>query len=218
MKKNKYFKRISAWFDMIIIDHGFLRLFYHNFHKVDKNIYRSNMPTPSRISKYKKLGIKTIINLRGGKKDGGWFLENEACQKNKIKLVNLVARSRSAPEKEMIIKTNELFQKINYPALIHCKSGADRAGIVSALYKILYCNQHPSIAKKELSIKFLHIKWAKTGILDKFVFEYEKHLNKNKGTKFLNWVNNNYDPKKLEKEFKENKLIDKFLFRVLGRE
>ena len=81
MKKNTFLKRISAWFDMIILDHGFLRLIYHNFHKVDKNIYRSNMPTPSRIKKYKKLGIKTIINLRGGKRDGGWFLENEACQK-----------------------------------------------------------------------------------------------------------------------------------------
>ena len=218
MKKNTFLKRISAWFDMIILDHGFLRLLYHNFHKVDKNIYRSNMPTPSRIKKYKKLGIKTIINLRGGKRDGGWFLENEACQKNKIKLVNLVARSRSAPEKEMIFKTNELFQKIKFPALIHCKSGADRAGIVSALYKILYCKQHPSIAKKELSIKFLHIKWAKTGILDKFIFEYEKHCNKYKRSNFLSWVKNNYDPKKLEKEFKENKLIDKLLFRVLGRE
>ena len=218
MKNNKFFKIIYSWFDMIILDHGFLRLLYHNFHKVDGNIYRSNMPTPLRIKKYKKLGIKTIINLRGGKKDGGWFLENEACKKNNIILVNLVARSRSAPEKEMIIETNKLFQKIKYPALIHCKSGADRAGIVSALYKLLYCDQHPSIAKKQLSIKFLHIKWAKTGILDKFISEYEKHYKKYKGSNFIDWVNNNYDPKKLEKEFKENKLIDKFLFRVLGRE
>ena len=102
MKKNKFFTSFYAWFDMIILDHGFLRLLYHNFHKIDKNMYRSNMPTPNRIKKYKKMGIKTIINLRGGNKDGGWLLENEACKKNNIKLVNFVARSRSAPEKEMI--------------------------------------------------------------------------------------------------------------------
>ena len=72
---------------MMIVDHGFLRLLYNNFHKIDDNMYRSNMPTPQRIKKYKKLGIKTIINLRGGKKDGGWFLEkkhvtkwNRACK------------------------------------------------------------------------------------------------------------------------------------------
>ena len=80
MKKIK-FNRLYAWFEMMVLDHGFLRLIYHNFHQVDKNLYRSNMPTPSRIKKYKELGIKTIINLRGAKKDGGWLLENEACKK-----------------------------------------------------------------------------------------------------------------------------------------
>ena len=44
-------------------------------------MYRSNMPTPLRIKNYSKLGIKTIINLRGVRRDGGWLLENEACEK-----------------------------------------------------------------------------------------------------------------------------------------
>jgi len=56
------FNRLSAWFDMLIKDHGFLRLCYNNFYKVNNNIYRSNMPTPLRIRKYSKIGIKTIIN------------------------------------------------------------------------------------------------------------------------------------------------------------
>ena len=43
------------------------------------------MPTPSRIRDYRKLGIKTIVNLRGVRKDGGWLLENEACGKYNIK-------------------------------------------------------------------------------------------------------------------------------------
>ena len=34
------FNRLSAWFDMLIKDHGFLRLCYNNFHKVNNNIYR----------------------------------------------------------------------------------------------------------------------------------------------------------------------------------
>ena len=42
----------------MIVDHGFLRLLYNNFHKIDDDMYRSNMPTPQRIKKYKKLGIK----------------------------------------------------------------------------------------------------------------------------------------------------------------
>ena len=218
MRKNQFFTRFYAWFDMIILDHGFLRLLYHNFHKIDENMYRSNMPTPNRIKKYKKMGIKTIINLRGGNKDGGWLLENEACKKNNIKLVNLVARSRSAPEKEMIREASNLFKKINYPALLHCKSGADRAGIMSVLYKLIQCNQHPKIAKKQLSFKFLHIKWAKTGVLDSFISEYEKYYLENKNANFLKWVDKFYNPKVLEKNFRENKLIDKLLFKLMKRE
>ena len=145
MVKRKNFNKLSAWFEMMISDHGFLRLLYHNFFKIDDNIYRCNMPTPQRIRKYKNvLGIKTIINCRGTKRDGGWLLENEACEKYGIELINLNARSRAAPDKELIIRANKVFKKIKYPALIHCKSGADRAGIVAALYKICLLYTSPS--------------------------------------------------------------------------
>ncbi|MDA9165518.1 tyrosine-protein phosphatase [Alphaproteobacteria bacterium] len=171
-KNEEHFNRFLAWFDMIVKDHGFLRLCYNNFHKVDENLYRSNMPTPSRIKKYSKLGIKTIINLRGVRKDGGWLLENEACKKYNIKLIDFRARSRAAPEKEMIFEANKLFKNISYPALIHCKSGADRAGIMCALYFLLQKKQETKKAKQQLSWKYLHIKWAKPGVLDSFVHEY----------------------------------------------
>ena len=203
---------------MMILDHGFLRLLYHNFHKIDDNMYRSNMPTPQRIHKYKLLGIKTIINLRGGKKDGGWELEKEACKKNNIDLISLVARSRSAPDKDMIFKADALFKKIKYPALIHCKSGADRAGIVSYLYKILKCKANPCEAKKQLSIKYLHVKFAKTGLLDKFCEDFENYQKSKKSLNFLNWVRKVYDPKTLEKNFKENKSVEKIMTKIFRRE
>ena len=161
---------------MMIVDHGFLRLLYNNFHKIDDNMYRSNMPTPQRIKKYKKLGIKTIINLRGGKKDGGWFLEKKACEKNGMELVSLVARSRAAPDKNMIFKAKAIFDSIKYPALIHCKSGADRAGLAAALYLIYKHNYTIKEALKQLSFKHLHIKYAKTGILDYFFLELHIYI------------------------------------------
>ncbi len=206
---------------MMISDHGFLRLLYHNFFKIDDNIYRCNMPTPQRIRKYKNvLGIKTIINCRGTKRDGGWLLESEACEKYDIELINLNARSRAAPDKELIMRADEMFKRIKYPALIHCKSGADRAGIVSALYKLLYCKESPKNAKKQLSLKFLHIKHAKTGILDKFIEEYENFLNKNKNKNFhfLDWVQTIYKPEKLEHDFRSNSFMNNLLFKILRRE
>ena len=203
---------------MMLTDHGFLRLIYNNFHKIDDKMYRSNMPTPARINEYKKLGIKTIINLRGGKKDGGWYLEKRACEENGLELVNLVARSRAAPDKNMIIKANAVFNAIKYPALIHCKSGADRAGIMSFLFKVIYKKDDPEIAKKQLSLKYLHIRHAKTGILDAFCDLYISYYKSNKNPNFMYWARNIYNPDKLEKNFKENKLIEKLISNVLKRE
>ena len=172
------------------------------------------MPTPLRIKSYGKLGIKTIINLRGIRRDGGWLLENEACEKNNIKLIDFRARSRAAPEKDMIFKAEKLFKSIKYPALIHCKSGADRAGIVSYLYKILKCKANPCEAKKQLSIKYLHVKFAKTGLLDKFCEDFENYQKSKKSLNFLNWVRKVYDPKTLEKNFKENKSVEKIMTKI----
>ena len=174
------------------------------------------MPTPLRIRQYGKLGIKTIINLRGIRRDGGWLLENEACKKYNIKLIDFRARSRAAPEKDMIFKAEKLFKSIKYPALIHCKSGADRAGIMCALYMLTFKKENPHIAKKQLSWRYLHVKWAKPGVLDSFVEEYSKQYKQNKMT-FLDWVKERYDPEKLESNFRSvwwvNRLLDDFLKR-----
>ena len=175
------------------------------------------MPTPSRIGDYSKLGIKTIINLRGIRKDGGWLLENEACSKHNIKLIDFRARSRAAPDKEMIFNAENLFKNIEYPALIHCKSGADRAGIMCALYLLIHKKQGPEIANQQLSWKFLHLKWAKPGILDYFIKEYSLEYKRTK-IYFLDWVKNIYDPSNLEKKFKSIWWVNKLIDDVLNRE
>ena len=176
------------------------------------------MPTPQRIKKYKKLGIKTIINLRGGKKDGGWFLEKNACEKNGLELVNLVARSRAAPDKNMIFKAKAVFESIKYPALIHCKSGADRAGIIAFLFKVLKSKENPEVAKKQLSLKYLHIKHAKTGVLDAFCDLYIKYYKNTKNPDFIYWTRHIYKPQELEASFSENKFFEKIITKILRRE
>ena len=100
--------------------------------------------------------------------------------------------------------------------LIHCKSGADRAGIMCSLYMLTHGKKNPAIAKKQLSWKFLHIKWAKPGVLDAFVEEYSLDYKKTM-IKFMDWVEKEYDPIKLENNFRSiwwvNRLVDDILKR-----
>ena len=99
--------------------------------------------------------------------------------------------------------------------IMHCKSGADRAGLMSALYLILHKNIPVNDAKKQLSFKYLHIKHAKTGILDAF---FDNYLKENKNNNFLEWVKNDYDPEKLKLSFKIKKISEILSTYILRRE
>ena len=190
---------VVDWLDLIFKDHGFLRLCWHNQHLVSDGIWRSNQPGPSRIAALGQAGIKTIINLRGPRQDGGWQLEAEACAKAGINLLDFAARSRAAPSKDMLYEARDLFAALKTPALMHCKSGADRAGLMSALYLLIAKQQPARVAMTQLAWKYGHVKAAKTGLLDAFFEAYIPY--EDAGMSFFDWVDNVYDPDALAASF-----------------
>ena len=203
------------WFELMIKDHGFLRLSWHNLHEISPGVWRSNQPSPKRVHQAAALGIKTIVNLRGPRADGGWRLEKEACDDCGINLVDFTIRSRAVPDAETIAKADALFDSIEYPILMHCKSGADRAGIMSAIYLLLREDASADQAAKMLSLKYLHVRQAKTGLLDAFVTAFARA--EASGKKFRDWVKNDLDPAMIHKNFQSkgwaNRLVDDLLNR-----
>ena len=198
------------------MDHGIFRFKWRSLHKISENTYRSNQPFPWQILSDKNLrGVKTVINLRGVRNCSSFFLEKETCEKYNIKLINFPVTSRAAPKVETILAAKKLFNEIEYPIVMHCKSGADRAGLMSALYLILHKNISVIEAKKQLSFKYLHIKYAKTGILDAF---FDNYIKENKNKDFLDWVKNEYNPEKLKSSFKVKKLSEILSTYILRRE
>ena len=204
------------WMELMAKDHGVLRLWWHNMHQVDRDMWRSNQPTPRRIKQAAKLGIKTVINLRGPRSDGGWRLEAEACARHGLQLVDFTVRSRAAPDKQMLHDTKALFDKIDSPALLHCKSGADRAGLMSALYLLMQKNRPVSEAAQQLSFRYLHVKQAKTGLLDAFLAAYAPY--QSEGKSFFDWIDQIYDPNKLQAEFLSSSWADRLVVQILKRE
>ena len=202
--------------ELIVKDHGVLRLFWHNLHQIDSDMWRSNQTTPRRIEQAAKLGITTIINLRGPRSDGSWRLEAEACARYGLQLVDFTARSRAAPDKQMLYDTKALFEGIEGPALMHCKSGADRAGLISALYLLMQKNRPVAEAARQLSFRYLHVKQAKTGLLDAFFAAYAPH--EAKGMTFFDWIDQIYDPDKLQAEFLSSSWADRLVDQLLKRE
>jgi protein tyrosine phosphatase (PTP) superfamily phosphohydrolase (DUF442 family) len=208
--------RVRAWSSMIFVDHGIFRLFYLNRHSVDGRLFRAAQPWPHQIARFAAEGGKSLVYLRGGREHGSWPLEKEAAEKHGLVLTEFLARSREAPAKDMLLSSPAFFQNLPYPALIHCKSGADRAGFVAALYVLVHLGRPASEALDQLHARFGHFHWSKTGILDAF-FELYRATGEAKGIAFLDWVENHYDPEALQKSFKpgfwSNLLVDRVLHR-----
>ncbi|MDI2112917.1 tyrosine-protein phosphatase [Commensalibacter nepenthis] len=209
--------RYKAWIDSLFIDHSIFRLVWTNFHTVIPNkVYRCNHPTPGRLQKIvQQYHIKTIINLRGKRDCGSDALSRHTAKELEVTLLDLPFESRGAPHKDRILNLARLYPTLAFPILIHCKSGADRAGLVSTLIA-LFENQTIEKAIEQLSWKFGHFKQAKTGILDQFFIDYYQQT---KGqSDFLKWVQDEYHEDILRKKFQHKKLSSFITDKILHRE
>jgi protein tyrosine/serine phosphatase len=182
-------------------DHAFLRKLVKNRHWIDAKLMRGNQPSPQQLKALKDQGFKTIINLRGG--DGSFaLLEREACALLGLELVDLVVTSREVPSRERVLNAKTMFETIEYPAFMHCKSGADRAGLMSTLYAHFQLGQPIRQAMGQLAWKYLHAKVGKTGVLD-YMFERYLADAEPAGVSFIDWVKSDaYDPAALKADFR----------------
>lgn len=211
-------ERIKAHLAALFIDHEILRIFYRNFFPVGKNAFRGNHPSGGFIRKLKEnYGVKTIINLRGANQTGQYMLEKEACEKYGVTLVDTPFSSREAPPKASIHRLFNLFDSVDYPIYMHCKSGADRAGIGSTLYEF-YKEGIPLQESKQLHIKYGHIKGSETGVLDLFIQKWADYQTANPDVAFIDWVDNTYDPETINKEFKASLWSNILVNKILRRE
>ncbi len=214
---SSFWTRVRTFIDMFFVDHGVFRLFINTATPVTGRVWRSGQPWPKHVRLAKERGVKTIINLRGERDCGAFVLERDACEKYGIRLINMPLESRSAPQVDRLNRANDVFNEIEYPALLHCKSGSDRVGIGSALYLMLKEKRPVSEAKTQLSLRYGHVRHAKTGVLDAFLEEYEAR-NAREPIDFMTWVNTEYDREALNDRFRHKRAGDVVVDFILQRE
>lgn len=209
--------RKQAYRDLYWVDHGFLRFSFHNHRHIGEQMYRENQPSPKRIAQLADMGIKTIINLRGESPKGFYLLEKEACEAHGITLVNYRMYSRDVHTVEAIKGARDLFETIEYPAVMHCKSGADRTGIMGVLYKHFKLGLPISEAVEQLRLKYLHVRQGKTGMLDFFFEDYLTYAETH-DISFIDWVETVYDPTDVKARFMAGWAGSMLTEKVLKRE
>ena len=216
--------RKRAMREFLFADHAIIRRLYDNTHEIAPGVWRSYQPSPARLERWAKRGVKTVVNLRGPKPSAALFLEEETCARLGMRLENFRVFSREAPSAEMLRGARDLFARIEYPALFHCKSGADRVGLMATLYLFFTGKAPLDEALKHLWLRYGHVKHGKTGVIDA-AFERYLEYARAKGTSlsdvgaFFAWAESDaYDPAAIKRDFMGSWWGNFLTERVLRRE
>jgi uncharacterized protein (TIGR01244 family) len=132
-----------------------------NFHTVSPGqIYRSAQMTPDALSRaVQQHGIKTVVNLRGNVEEDWYNAETNASAKLGVKHYDFSLSATTEltdPQMGEILATIAAAPK---PVLIHCKSGSDRTGLISALCVYDLDGKSASAASRQLSVLYGHVPW-----------------------------------------------------------
>ena len=100
---------------------------------------------------------------------------------------------------------------------MHCKSGADRTGFMATMYLWQHKGMPLRQAMKHLSLRYGHIRQAKTGVIDFFYEQYLK-AEAETGIGFREWIETVYDRDALNASFKANWAAKVLVDRILQRE
>lgn len=178
-------------------DHAYLRALWSNLYEFAPGAWRSNQPSPRRIARYAQMGITTVLSLRGHMKTQFADLEKAACAKHGLTYIASDAiLARKAMPAERYVALIDLMAELQKPFVIHCKSGADRTGFAAALY-LLHCEGASlEAAKKMLSLRFIHLKKSKAGLLDHIFEMYEEDIKAQGPIPIRDWFLHHYDLEK----------------------
>ena len=148
-----------------------------NFNTVRQGVlYRSAQPDKSELEAYaRKYGIRSVLNLRGAHPRDAWY-ESEMAGVHELGLVHYdypISAKRFVTSRQ-IAQILDIVRRAPKPLLIHCQSGADRAGLVAALYDYAIAGESAREADRQLSLIYGHFPYltSKSGAMDASFWAY----------------------------------------------
>jgi protein tyrosine/serine phosphatase len=107
-----------------------------NLYQVSANLYRSAQPDEQGFRVLKTMGLKAVLSLRQTVSD------TPLAEGTGLTLYRVPMKSRHVAEKngaKVVQAMRDLRQGMQAgPVLVHCHHGADRTGLIAALWRILY--------------------------------------------------------------------------------
>lgn len=102
-----------------------------NLHKVSELLYRSAQPTQEGMKNLKRLGIRTVINLRLFHSDSDELVDSDLMHDEH----SMAAWYMNDEDSYWFLDVVDSLE--GAPFLVHCLHGADRTGCMIAMYRMV---------------------------------------------------------------------------------
>ncbi|MCC6699734.1 MAG: dual specificity protein phosphatase family protein [Candidatus Hydrogenedentes bacterium] len=117
-------ERPSTWAQPVLVED------VPNLHKLSDTLYRSAQPTAEGMQNLKKMGVKTIVNLRS------YHSDREEIGETGLAYEHIYMKPWHPERKEIVRFLRIVTDPERTPVLFHCQHGADRTGTMCAIYRV----------------------------------------------------------------------------------
>jgi len=142
-----------------------------NFHSVEAGqLYRSAQLDAAEFEQViPAYHIRSVLNLRGPNPESAWYADELAvAERWHVAHFDVGISARRSPTPEQLDRILAILRTAPKPLLIHCQAGADRTGLVAALYRYAIGHEPAERSADELSLRYGHFPYltSETGAMD----------------------------------------------------
>ena len=131
-----------------------------NFYLVTTNLYRGAQPTAQGMTELHAMGIKTVLNLRS------FHSDHHLVSSGDLKLARLHMKPWHAEDEDVVAFLRIASNTNNLPLFVHCQRGADRTGMICAMYRIVECGWSKEAAIQEMKEGGFHFNSGWQNLVD----------------------------------------------------
>lgn len=180
---------VFSWLTFFLFNY-----FTDNFHTVVAGeLYRSRQLSEEgfdrTIDHYR---IRTVVNLRGASPKADWYQEEmRAVQSRGVAHYDLHLNAHSVPTHKQLKQLVSILKNAPKPILVHCREGADRTGLMSAMGIILLKNGSLHQAEQQISWRYNVLSPHTIGYqtLRNYFTWLDRHQRSHSKGNFVQWVN-----------------------------
>jgi tyrosine-protein phosphatase SIW14 len=146
-----------------------------NAGKINDSLYRGAQPHEKGLPELKKLGITTIVDLRGENRDRVEW-ERRRAESLGMRFVHIPVSGWAPPTDEQVAQFLSLFPHDRQEKIfVHCRFGDDRTGVLVATYRMALQKWPAEQALKEMYFFGFNGFWHPG--MKTFIHDFPAHLN-----------------------------------------